>query len=328
MKVFITGATGFLGSVLAKSCLDTSIQVKALRRPTSHNHSLQDVNGQIEWVEGSLDDVDLLSEAFRDVQVVFHCAAFLGFDGNSSKELLQTVNVEGTAHVVNAALSAGISRLVHISSIAAIGRSPSNGAEIDESTEWVESTANTAYAQSKHLAEMEVYRGIAEGLDAVIINPSLIMGPGKRGENTMQIAERLFAGRLAFMPNGGTNVVDVEDVALAAIAAMEQGVCGERYIVGGHNMMWREILPALALALDVPSQKKMISPRALLYLARISEAWGKISHSKPTLSKEAATTSSSTYFYSNAKTIANLGSTFRPFSETALRIAEAVKNEN
>lgn len=326
MKVFITGATGFLGSALAKLCLDRGFEVKALRRPTSTNTNLAAAEAQIEWVHGDLDDTSLLAESFQGVDVVFHCAAFIGFDGVSSPALLHSVNVDGTANVVNAALEARVNRLIHVSSIAALGRILESSIQINEDAEWVESPLNTAYAVSKHRAELEIQRGVAEGLEAVIINPSLIMGPGKKGANTMQIAERIYRRKLGFMPIGGTNVVDVDDVALAALAAMENGVSGERYIIGGHNMMWREILPALAEAMHVPPPKRIISRRLLLVLASASETLSSVFRLGTKLTRDAARVSSSVNFYSNAKAISELKCGFRPFSETAKRIAEAVKN--
>ena len=323
MKVFVTGATGFLGSVLVRQLLSAGHQVKAIKRPTSKLDLLGQSAEQVEWLEGEVGDIDSLISGMEGTDGTFHCAAYLGFDGEFSRDLLMEVNVAGTANVVNASLEFENRRLVHISSIAALGRSDQMSGELNEAVEWVNSPMNTAYAVSKHLAEMEIYRGISEGLDAVIVNPSLVMGPGRKGENTMQIAEKLLSRSIPFIPKGGTNVVDVEDVASGAISAYHQGACVERYILSGHNMKWTEIMADLATPLGVPAPSRIVSPSVLKAFSYLSEGWATLSRTKPLINRETARLASSLSFYSNAKASKELKFVARPFSETAARIASA-----
>ncbi|MCH8961424.1 MAG: SDR family NAD(P)-dependent oxidoreductase [Bacteroidetes bacterium] len=261
MKTLVTGATGFIGSELTRQLLQEGVRVRILRRATSRLDLLGEAAQHVEHVLGDVTDPPSLCEAMADVGQVYHVAAYVGLGGRRDHARLHRVNVGGTAHVVNAALEAGVERLVHTSSIAALGR-PER--PIDETTEWHASSANTAYAVSKHEAELEVYRGIAEGLDAVIVNPSLVFGVGRPGENTRLIAERIRDGKIPATPGGGTNVVDVEDVAAGHRQAMRHGKTGERYLLGGENISWKTIFGTLAEALGVAPPRRARGKRAVI----------------------------------------------------------------
>ena len=322
MKAFVTGASGFLGSVLCRHLLEQGHEICALSRNSSVKAAPA---GPVQWIVGDVLDYDSLLQGMEGVDAVFHCAAYLGFEGKRSADQIMLVNVQGTANVVNAALECAVPRLVHVSSIAALGRSENQLEEKDESAEWKRSKLNTIYAISKHLAEIEVYRAIAEGLDAVIVNPSLIMGPGKPGENTMQITEKLAARSLRFLPSGGTNVVDVEDVAAGIVRACEKGVTGERYLLAGHNLLWKDILGILSSALQVQPPTRRVGKNTFLVLSSLLEAVAAITRTKPILTRETARVASSVSYYNNSKAVSALGCTFRPFTETAARTAAAVK---
>ncbi len=282
-----------------------------------------DIEAEIEWIEGDVLDPESLERGMDSVDGVFHCAAFLGFEGKSSEKQLMRVNVDGTANVVDAALSKSIPRLLHVSSIAALGRVEGEEDCLDETAIWKASDLNTAYAVSKHRAELEVHRGIAMGLDAVIVNPSLVMGPGRKGENTMQIAEKLITGSIPVLPSGTTNVVDVEDVALGALNAFRLGKTGERYILSGHNLLWRDIVTQLARALDVEPPSRHVSRPVMMFFATISEFFGKVTRSTPLVTRETARLSMSISCYDNTKAKTELGCEFRSFDLTTARIASA-----
>jgi dihydroflavonol-4-reductase len=234
------------------------------------------------------------------------------------------VNVRGTAHVVDAALETGVERLVHTSSIAALGRPENLDHPINERLVWHHSPLNTSYAVSKHEAELEVYRGLAEGLDAVIVNPSLVFGVGRSGENTYQIAERIARGSFPAIPTGSTNVVDVEDVAAGHVQAMQYGRKGERYLLGGENLSWGTIIDTLAEALGVAPPRRMLTPRLALAAATLSEAAAFITRGRPLLTRAMARSISRGYTYDNRKAVEVLGCSFRPFAATAHRMAEAI----
>ena len=321
----VTGATGLVGSALTRLLVDDGQRVRILRRESSSVDLLGPAALRVEHCFGDVTEPEGLAEAFRGVTHVYHVAGTLGDGRPVKRDVLDRVNVGGTRHVVDAALRAGVRRLVHTSSIAALGRPETPGpAPIDEGAEWVRSRMNSPYAVSKHLAELEVQRGVAEGLDAVLVNPSLVFGPGRPGENTTQIAERVRDGALPGVPAGGTNVVDVDDVALGHLRAMERGRTGERYVLAGENLTWAEILGALAEAFGVAPPRRPVSPRAALALGTAAEVAARLTGRAPLLTRERARTMSAFYRYSHRKAADELGCTFRPFTATAARIAEAL----
>ena len=320
--VFVTGATGFLGSAVSRKLVEEGCSIVAIRRTSSRMGLLEELEQAITWHDGDILDPSFLAEAIEGCQAVFHCAAYVGFEGKKTVQLMNKVNVQGTANVVNAALHEGIERMVHVSSIAALGRSESMTQCLDETAEWVNSKMNTAYAVSKKEAEKEVQRGIAEGLNAVIVNPSVIMGPGHAGDNTMQIAEKVAQGKLPVIPSGGTNMVDVDDVADGIWRAFKQGKTGERYILSGNNLMWKEIIHGLAQSMKVSPPGRVVSRPVLMIVAAFIQFGSRLIGANPLLTIETARLSTSVSCYDNSKAIAELGCSFRPFQETADRIAQ------
>ncbi len=324
MPTLITGATGFIGSELTRQLLQEGVRVRILRRATSRLDLLGEAAQHVEHVLGDVTDPPSLCEAMADVGQVYHVAAYVGLGERRDQARLHRVNVGGTARVVNAALEAGVERLVHTSSIAALGRPERPDRPIDETTEWHVSPANTAYAVSKHKAELEIYRGIAEGLDAVIVNPSLVFGVGRPRENTRLIAERIRDGKIPATPGGGTNVVDVEDVAAGHRQAMRHGKTGERYLLGGENISWKTIFGTLAEALGVAPPRRTMSPGVAMMLATLAEAVAFVTWSSPSFTRKLARNTARVYTYDNRKAIEELGCSFRPFADTAQRIARAI----
>ena len=315
----VTGATGFVGSVLVRQLVEAGEPVRVLRRPSSRLDLLGRAAHGVEHALGDVTDADAVGEAMRGVRDVYHAAAAVAF-GPRARRRLWDVNVGGTGAVVDAARAAGVRRLVHTSSVAALGRPEAPGGLIDESAVWTRSRQNTAYAASKHAAEREVLRAVAEGLDAVIVNPALVFGPGRSGEGTTALVERVAAGRVVVAPPGGTAVVDVEDVAFGLRAAMARGATGERTVLAAENLSWTEILALLADALGVPPPRRTVGPRLLRWAGALAEAASVVTRSDPGLTRETARTAAATYCYSNRKAVEGLGLTFRPFAETAARL--------
>jgi dihydroflavonol-4-reductase len=323
--ILVTGATGLVGSVLTQHLVAHGHRVRILCRPTSRLGLLGETAHQVEHAQGDVNDPENLRAAMTGITHVYHAAAFVGFAGQQDEAWLFEVNVEGTAHVVNAALAQGIQRLVHTSSMAAFGRPEQTDTVIDEATPWQRSRHNTRYARSKYEAEREVFRGIAEGLDAVIVNPALIFGIGRPGENTRQIIDQVRHRKLPAFPSGGTCVVDVRDVAEGHLRAMEQGQTGERYFLGSENLSWRDILTTLAAAFGVAPPRLTLPPGPALGLACLSEAVAFLTRTRPLLTRETARTSSRTYRYSPQKAREQLGWNPRPFHETAAWLAGAIR---
>lgn len=321
-KVLVTGATGLLGSALTRHLVRSGEDVRIFRRESSRIDAIDDVVLNVEHAVGDLTDSIAMRDAMAGVERVYHTAAYVAFGGRSDGAELMRVNVDGTAQVVNAALKSGIQRFVHTSSMSAFGRPERADAVLDEQTEWHRSRANSVYARSKYLSELQIHRGVAEGLDAVIVNPSLIFGTGRSGDNTRRIVDRVREERLPAIPSGGTNVVDVLDVVDGMVRSMERGRTGERYFLGSENLSWKRIIHTLAGAFGVSPPRMTLSRTPAMLLAYASEAISALTGSRPLLTRETARNASRCYEYSNRKAVEELGCTFRPFDETADRLAE------
>jgi dihydroflavonol-4-reductase len=320
--VLVTGATGFVGAVLTRQLVEAGADVRIFRRETSSLDLLGDAADAVEHAVGDVTHARSLYDAMDGVDWVYHVAGKVSFD-RREREALRRVNADGTANVVDAALEAGITRLVHTSSIAALGRPLSSEALIDETTTW-DGGARSAYARSKRRAELEVHRGIAEGLDAVIVNPALVFGVGGPETNTRRIVDAVRSGWMVAAPPGGTNVVDVQDVAAGHRAAMAEGESGERYLLGGDNRPWRSILATLAEAFGIDPPQYTIPGPLLTAGAFVSEAVAAVTRTRPFLPRSTARTASHIHRFDNTRAREALGCTFRGFDETARRIAAAL----
>ncbi|RMG67560.1 MAG: NAD-dependent epimerase/dehydratase family protein, partial [Bacteroidetes bacterium] len=243
--ILVTGATGFLGRFVVDELLSNGRSVRVLVRDAA-NRTLPWGEG-VEVIDGDILDVMALAQAMEGVEAVIHAAAMVSFQ-KKDRERVRQVNEEGTARVVDACLAAGVRRLVHVSSIGAVGRSP-KGEAITEQTPWQPEQAQSTYAKSKRRAEMEVYRGIAEGLDAVMVNPGLILGPGDWTQGTPRIFATV-AGGLRFRNHGTNGLVGAADVARACHLLLDAEVpAGERYILVAANQDYGQFLGSIAEAL-------------------------------------------------------------------------------
>lgn len=325
MSVLITGATGMVGSVLTRLLVEAGEEVRVLHRRNSPLEILGEIRPLVDAVEGDILDASGLLNAMSGVEQVYHVAAYIGYGSKRDWPKLRRVNVEGTANVVNAALAAGVKRMVHTSSIAALGRPDGDEVWIDESMEWHPSRSNTYYARSKHLAELEIQRGIAEGLDAVLVNPTMVFGPGRPGENTRLLVDKLSKGRLPVAPSGGTNFVDVEDVAWGHIQAMRLGRTGERYILGSENLLWSEAFEIIADAFGARPPRFVVSQPVAEVVGAVSEVVSIVVPSNRIISRESARMSSRRYYYDNTRAREELGCTFRPFRDTARNLAATIR---
>jgi len=274
---------------------------------------------KLSWIDGDINDVLSLEEAFSGVKQVYHCAAMISFQAKDQEQMMH-VNVDGTANVVNAALMKGVKKLCYISSIAAIGRTKS-GQLIDEKTHWDESPNNSNYAISKHKAEMEVWRGIEEGLSAVIVNPGVIMGVGDWNKGSVNMLKMVAKG-LPFYSTGVNGYVDVEDVAKASILLMDKELFAQRYILISENISVKDFFETAAKELG----KKAPYLKVNKFLAEI--AWRVMALKKiltgkqANITKETARASLNQYFYNNQKVKEAIQFDFKPVKQT---IAEACK---
>ena len=230
--ILVTGATGFLGTELILQLTAQNLKVRALKRSKSKISDLLNNNDKIEWFVADINEPEILAEAFEGVTQVYHCAAFISFNPKDKPKLLN-INIEGTANIVNLCLQYG-TRLVHVSSVAALGDAKKDNL-ITEKDFWEYDANVHAYAISKYEGEMEVWRGIAEGLNAVIVNPSVIIGKNAGFEGSGAIFKLVKDG-LKFYTDGATGIVDVEDVAKCMILLMNSKITAERFILSADNL--------------------------------------------------------------------------------------------
>jgi dihydroflavonol-4-reductase len=244
MKAAITGASGLLGANLAVALVAAGHSVRATKRGTTKVAHLGSV--AIEWVPGDLDDTGPLTEAFRGCDVVFHCAAQVGVRRKPTPDLVRG-NVEGTKHVIEAVRAARVPRLVHCSTVAAVGLTE-NGEPCDETAPWNfdKYGLDDGYCTTKHWAEEAVREAVKSGLDAVIANPTFMFGPLDSRPSSGKLIVDIVRGKLPGRTPGMNNFVDVRDVARGMILVGAKGKTGERYILGGENMTYGAIAERIA----------------------------------------------------------------------------------
>lgn len=314
-KILITGGTGFLGAYIIRALVEKGHRVRAIRR----SHKLpafisKEIIAKAEWVEGDVLDVVSLEEAMEGIDTVIHAAAVVSFSGKDRKHMYQ-VNVEGTANVVNTALEKNIRRFVHISSIAAIGRKE-DGGHVNEEKKWEESRVNTHYAKSKYKAELEVWRGISEGLNAVILNPSTILGYGDWNAGSSAIFRNVY-NEFKWYTSGLNGFVDVEDVAAAAVLLMESNIREERFIINGDHWPFRKLMDVIAENFQKKKPVKEATPFLLNIAWRIEKMKSAFTGKRPLLTKESAKVAVSKTYFDNAKFLQAFPQfTFTPLEQT------------
>ena len=321
--VFVTGGTGFIGTHLLRELIKRGEKVRVLKRSNSRILLEDELAKQVEWVDGDVLDVTSLEEAMKGCDEVYHCAAIVSFNP-ADRDYLMKVNVEGTANTVNAALENGVRKLVHLSSVSAIGRAR-DAAVVNENTEWEQNKLTTNYALSKFLAEREVWRGVAEGLNAVIVNPSFVLGSGNWDAGPPQVFKKVFEGLPAYT-TGGTGMVAVDDVAKLMIQLMKSTTSGERFILNAENWSFKDLFFCVA------EQLKVKPPRIHANSFLIEAGWRlgwlkyKLTGKPPTITRETGRISLHWSRFDNSKITAATGYHFKPIKqcieETARKFLE------
>ena len=326
-RILVTGGTGFIGSYIIKELVAKGYAVRALHRGTGElpfyipkeifNNTTggsHTSTGSVEWVKGDILDVISLEEAMNDVESVIHSAGIISFS-RKDKKTMYKINIEGTANVVNMALEKKIKRFVHISSVAAIGRAAGSG-DVNEERKWEENKTTTQYAFSKHHSELEVWRGIAEGLNAVILNPSTVLGYGDWNTSSCRIFKTVY-DEFAWYPTGVNGFVDIEDVARAAVLLMESDINAERFLINGDNWPFQQLFNVIA----DDFKKKRPSRKASPFMGKI--AWRServksfFTGKRPLLTKETAAVSYSKTYFDNQKILKALpGFSFTPLEQS------------
>ncbi|GAA0530820.1 NAD-dependent epimerase/dehydratase family protein [Chitinophaga japonensis] len=323
--ILVTGGTGFLGSYLLRALVNAGQPVRALYRKQIPD-VLRDIQHQVQWLQGDILDIISLEEALQDVTQVYHCAAVVSFQPRHHREMMH-VNIEGTANVVNLSLDAGVQKLVHVSSVAALGRAK-EGKMIDEDCEWQDSGNNSQYAISKYRSEMEVWRGIAEGLPAVIVNPSIILGSGFWQDGGSGALVKNAWKEFPFYTSGVNGFVDVRDVVEAMRLLMDSGISGERFVLSADNWSYYDLFSEMAAQLGRKPPHISVQPWMAEIVWRMEKLKGFFSGRPPLVTRETARTAQLKVYYSSEK-IQRLLPAFRfaPLKETIATVCRAFRQE-
>lgn len=320
-KILVTGGAGLLGRELILKLLADGNAVTSIynRQPLNIDHPLLTV------IQCDILDVIKLEEVMQGTAQVYHCAAKVSF-ARADLETLYKVNVEGTANIVNAALDAGIKKMVHVSSVAALGRIREN-VLIDETMSWTEETSNSKYGQSKYMGELEVWRGIAEGLDAVIVNPTIILGDGNWEDGSTEIFKSAY-DEFPWIADGTTGFVDAKDVAIAMIMLMDSDISAQRFIISAENKSYGEVFNKIADSFNKKRPTKKVTP----LLAAIVWRWGVLKSvftgKIPLVTKETAATALTKASFDNSKMKKWLPSfSYRSLDETITTTCAALQQK-
>ncbi len=320
--ILVTGGAGLLGSTLIKILLANGKKVRA----TFNNTSLQiAAHPNFSEIKCDILDVYALEDAMQDVIEVFHCAAIVSFAPKDSQKLYK-INVEGTANVVNACLNAGVRKLVHVSSVAALGRALV-GTYIKENTAWNDDLLTSLYGHSKYLGELEVWRGVAEGLNAVVINPTIILGAGNWNEGSTKLFKQVYDG-FNYYTTGINGFVDVKDVAKIMIQLMDADITAEKFIVSAENATYETILKGIALGFGKKLPSKKITPLLAAIGWRAAAIKSKFTNEEPLITKETAKTSLAATMYDNSKLLNMLPNfKYQSLGDTIKNICSDLKNK-
>ena len=311
--IFVTGGTGMVGAHLLYDLISCGKKVRALKRPGSdikrtekifeyYSCEYQSLMQKIEWADGDILEKESLRNLLADVDQIYHSAAIISFDQRDRETMIHT-NCEGTANLVDLALSLKIPRFCHVSSIAAIG-SPPDGIEANEDHPWNNNTGHNAYAESKYLSEMEVWRAIFQGFEAVIVNPSIIIGPGNWKSGSSLLFPTVQKG-LKFYTKGGTGFVDVHDVTEAMQRLMEDevwdNVKNQRYILNSENITYREVFNQIADNINVKRPKFFAGNTLLKFASILSSMKSFLTRTRPAITSETVRSANKLNSYNGTK---------------------------
>jgi len=334
--ILVTGGTGLVGSHLLYKLVKKGYKVRATYRSEKklevvrhvfsyYTTKIDDLFSKIEWVEANLNDIPELTLAFKNISKVYHCAALVSFDPNDY-HILRRINIEGTANIVNLCLDNNIEKLCYVSSIASIGQGEPNDTIINEETNWIPEEDHNVYAITKYGAEIEVWRGVQEGLNVVIVNPGFILGPGFWQTSSGSLFRKIFNG-LSHYTTGTTGYVDINDVVNSMLLLMDSSIKNERFILVGENLTFKEFATKVAQGFNVNPPKKEASKIQLQLAWRLDWLNHFIRRKRRKLPKQLAISISEKYYYSNKKIITDLELTFRPIDESILETCQFFLND-
>jgi dihydroflavonol-4-reductase len=313
VKVLVTGGTGFVGSQLAAALVGLGDAVRVMRRASSGLVTLEGL--PVEHIIGDILDAEAVARAVAGCEWVFHVAGLSSY-WRARREEIYRVNVEGTRIVMDACLRAGVRRVVHTSSVGAIGIPP-EGTVGNEDTTFDRLSAAFSYADSKRLAEGEVRKAVERGLPAVIVNPAVVIGPGDHYLISGSIVVELSQRRIPAVPPGGVCTVDVDAVIQGHVAAARGGRVGERYILGGENLTYQQIAASVAEIAGKSAPRRTIPRRALPLLGAVVDTVNRVSSGPAAVSGEQIRLSARKVFFDSGKAVRELGYPMLPFRGAA-----------
>ena len=337
--IFITGGTGLVGAHVLYELVSAGCTVKALKRKTSdlqqvvktfsrYSDNSEKLFQQIEWVDGDMLDYFSLEKILKGVTEIYHCAAIVAFDPRERQKMISN-NVEGTANLVNAALENGVRKICHVSSIAALGRLE-NGQLVTEETNWMPSKKISGYSESKFFSEAEIWRGIQEGLDAVIVNPSIIFGPANWETGSAKMFKTIWDG-LKFYTKGVTGFVDVKDVARAMILLMQdenfEKAKNQRYLLSSENVSYQAIFGQIADALGKPRPKYFASNLLLAFVGQAATIGSAITRKPSMISRDSVSNSNADFRFDGSKITRTVEFSYLPVSESIKQTAGFLKKD-
>lgn len=335
--ILVTGGTGLVGSHLLFKLTSSHTRVRAIYRRAHkleavkkvfsyYTNDVEILHDRIEWIEADINDVPALAEAFKDVTHVYHCAAMVSFEPDKYHQL-RKINIEGTANIVNLCVANNIQKLCYVSSIAALGKELDANKLITEETIWNPEEDHSAYAITKYGAEIEVWRGTQEGVEAVIVNPGVILGPGYwKGGGSGSLVTKIYKG-FPYYTNGVTSYVDVDDVVEIMIQLMNSEIKNESFIVISENLSFRDFQKKVATVLGVnPPQKE--AKKWLLQLGwRLDWLNHKLNGKRRKLSKQMAKSALSKTSYDASKIKNSLNFEFKPIDATIASVGNHFLND-
>jgi dihydroflavonol-4-reductase len=324
MKIALTGATGFTGIYLLKLLVNKGYRVKALRRKEAQLPLDNSILKMVEWIEGDILDLTSVDRLLEGCTHVIHNAAFISFDPRQRKRL-DKVNTQGTANMVNAALHHSIVRFIHISSVAALGDGL-DGISMTENEQWRFNKKHTPhYNLSKFAAECEVWRGFAEGLNGVILNPGVILGSGPWSGGSAGIIPKMLKYR-QYYPTGGTGIVDVRDVANVIKQMLSVVSNHERYILTGHNLHYKQLAKLVDEASGNDFSRHPLPSWLGEIVWRVNEFVAVLSGSSPLASRFSIRASAKMKTFDNSKLRNLLRYNFIPVEETVVETVRDYKS--
>ena len=322
--ILVTGGTGLVGSHLLYQICQSETKVRAIKRAQSNISIVRKIFSyytekadllfeKIEWVNADLLNISELELAFQGVTKVYHCAAWISFNLKHKDKMMHT-NIEGTTNIVNLCLAYRVNKLCHVSSVASLG-CPKDSSSTNENTSWLNSPENSYYALTKYHAEMEVWRGIEEGLNAVIVCPAIILGPGKWEKGSSMLFRQVWKG-LSFYTSGTNGFVDVRDVVNVMIQLMKGKIKSERFILCSESISFKKTIDYIAEALGKKKPHIKVGTFLSAFSWRIAKIISIISGKPPLITKEIILAANSISIYENKKIKTTLNYQFKSVEQS------------